>query len=246
MVVFTKEEHDILTETCRWTIIGKFSRVRPAIDIIKAEFNRTIQLKGTAKIGAFDLKHVFIDVEYEEDFENLSSRNYIHLEGDYIMQLQKWTPFFKPNKRSSFAPVWITLPDLSWKFFEWDALRRNLDPIRYPLAMDKATSTKSRPTTAKIRVELDLAKPRSREVLVEIRNYIGYLETFTQKVEYEDLPAYCNHCKIQGHSDEKCRILLQRNLANRVTNDRGNKNGRKEGQDQSNASEQQQKSLPEK
>jgi len=119
VVIFTKEEHDILTDTCRWTIFGKFSRTRPAIDIIRAEFNNIIQLKCTVKIGAFDLKHVFIDVEYEEDYESLSSRNYIHLEEDCIMQLQKWTPFFKPAKRNSISPVWITLPDLSWQFFEW-------------------------------------------------------------------------------------------------------------------------------
>ncbi|WMV38372.1 hypothetical protein MTR67_031757 [Solanum verrucosum] len=191
MVIFTKEKHDILTDTCRWTIIGKFSRTRPAIDIIRAEFNNIIQLKGTVKIGAFDLKHVFIDVEYEEDYESLSSRNYIHLEGDCIMQLQKWTPFFKPAKRNSIAPVWITLPDLSWQFFEWDALCRIVNPIGYPLIMDKATSTNSRPTTAKLRVELDLAKPRIREVAVEIRNAEGGFERFTQKVEYEDLPEFC-------------------------------------------------------
>nr|AAT38805.1 hypothetical protein SDM1_47t00008 [Solanum demissum] len=82
--------------------------------------------------------------------------------------------------------------------------------------MDKATSTKSRPTIAKLRVELDLAKPRIREVVVEIRNAEGGLEMFTQKVEYEDLPEFCSHCITQGHTNDKCRVVLQRNQSKKV------------------------------
>uniref|UniRef100_A0A0V0H7T9 Putative ovule protein n=1 Tax=Solanum chacoense TaxID=4108 RepID=A0A0V0H7T9_SOLCH len=34
----------------------------------------------------------------------------------------------------------------------------------------------------------------------------GHEETITQKVKYETVLEYCNHCKIQGHNDVKCRI----------------------------------------
>jgi len=26
-------------------------------------------------------------------------------------------------------------------------------------------------------------------------------------VEYENVPEYCFHCKVQGHSDAKCKVL---------------------------------------
>jgi len=113
-----------------------------------------------------------------------------------------------------------------------DALCRIVEPIGYPLTMDKATSTKSRPTTAKLRVELDLAKPRIREVAVEIRNAEGGLERFTQKVDYEDLPEFCSHCMTQGHTNDKCRVVLQRNQSKKVASDKGGNVERKENQGQ--------------
>lgn len=88
-----------------------------------------------------------------------------------------------------------------------DPLCRIVSPIGTPIIMDKATLSKSRPTTAKLRVEIDLAKPLVSKVFVEIRNPQGKMEVFEQKIDYETIPAYCSHCKRQGHTNEKCRIL---------------------------------------
>lgn len=44
-VTFTKDENDLLAESCRLTIVGKFSRIRPSIDKIQLEFNRVVDLK---------------------------------------------------------------------------------------------------------------------------------------------------------------------------------------------------------
>ncbi|KAH0731472.1 hypothetical protein KY290_002478 [Solanum tuberosum] len=207
VVVFTKEEHEILADTCRWTIIGKFSRGRPAIDRIRSDFTKVITTKGEVKIGAKDRYHVFIDVENEEDFNDIFSRDSIALNDDVDMKILKWTPNFKPNAENSLAPVWINLPDLPWHYYEWDALCRIVDPIGVPLIMDKATTTKTRPTTAKLRVQIDLAKPLIHTVRVEVRNLSGEEETFEQKIEYETLPIYCSHCKVQNHSTENCKVV---------------------------------------
>ncbi|OIT27626.1 hypothetical protein A4A49_25768 [Nicotiana attenuata] len=207
VVIFTKEEEDMLAQTCKWTIIGKFSHIRPSIDSIRSEFAKIIKSKGSIKIGAYDLHHVFIDFDNIEDHRNVLSRNYINLGGDKIMKIGKWSTKFKPEVETNFAPVWINLPDLPWHYYEWDALCRIVEPIGIPLLMDKATISKTRPTTAKVRVEIDLTKPLLSEVLVEIINEKGNMEIITQKIEYETIPAFCSHCKIQGHHEEKCRKL---------------------------------------
>lgn len=31
--------------------------------------------------------------------------------------------------------------------------------------------------------------------------------TFEQKIEYEELPSFCSHCKVKGHYAEKCKRL---------------------------------------
>ncbi|WMV57519.1 hypothetical protein MTR67_050904 [Solanum verrucosum] len=111
-VTFTKEEHDMLAETCRWTLIGKFERSRPQIDQIRADFAKIVPTKGHVKIGAKDRKHVFIDVENEDDYNTIISYNFIQLGEDNNMAIQRWTIDFRakrtnipPNYRKWYADI---------------------------------------------------------------------------------------------------------------------------------------------
>ncbi|KAH0769972.1 hypothetical protein KY290_013953 [Solanum tuberosum] len=94
------------------------------------------------------------------------------------MKIQKWTTKFKPEEETTLTSVWINLPDLPWHFYKWDALCRIVSPIGTPIVMDKVTLSKTRPTMAKVRVEIDLTKTRVHEVAVEIRNSTGDMEVF--------------------------------------------------------------------
>ncbi|XP_009766116.2 uncharacterized protein [Nicotiana sylvestris] len=168
---------------------------------------QSIPGKGNIKIGAYDMHHVFIDFDNKEDHSEVIARNYMTFGRDNTMVIQKWSASFKPDVDSSFTPVGITLPNLPWQYYEWDALCHILGPVGIPLIMDKATMSKTRPTTAKVRVEINLTKPIVQEVLLEFINDEGSKEMVVQKIEYESMPAFCTHCKIRGHSDATCRIL---------------------------------------
>ncbi|KAK4716140.1 hypothetical protein R3W88_014478 [Solanum pinnatisectum] len=204
VVIFTNEEHELLAETCRWMVVEEFTRGRPAIDKIRANFDKAVTLKSSVKIGAKDIFYVFIDVDNEEDFNNVHSRTDIQLSNGVSMKILKWTTNFKPNAESTLAQVWINLPDLPWYYYEWYALCRIVSPIGTPLVMDRATTSKTRSTTTKLRVEINLDKPVIHEVQVEVRNQHGKMVTFEQKIEYEELPTYCSHFKVKGHYVEKC------------------------------------------
>ncbi|KAH0679898.1 hypothetical protein KY284_020983 [Solanum tuberosum] len=207
VVSFSKEENEMLAQMCKWTIIGKFSQIRPSIDIIRREFTKIIPGKGNIKIGAYDMHHVFLDFDNIKDHLNVLSRNFIHLGGLNIMKIMKWSTTFKPNSDHSMTPVWVNMPDLKWHLFEWDAICRILEPIGTPLLLDKATLTKTRPTIVKVRVEIDLTKPLIDEVILEITNRDGLIEMINQRIEYETIPAFCSYCKMQSHRDENCRKL---------------------------------------
>ncbi|XP_070043081.1 uncharacterized protein [Nicotiana tomentosiformis] len=127
--------------------------------------------------------------------------------GGMQMKLQKWTTDFKHEVETTMAPVWINLPDLRWHYFEWATLCRIVEPIGIPIITDKATLSKTRQTTAKIKVEIDITRPLLHEIRIDILNEKGQKEIVLQKVEYKSIPEYCNHCKMQGHSDLKCEIL---------------------------------------
>ncbi|KAL0918751.1 hypothetical protein M5K25_010782 [Dendrobium thyrsiflorum] len=98
------------------------------------------------------------------------------------------------------------------------SLRRpNLDAIRLffgnlklsgfysigrPLQTDHATASKTRPSVARILVEVDITKKHAKEVWVGSKSF-GYL----QKVEFEKVPDFFSHCKIHGHDVTDCFIL---------------------------------------
>jgi len=80
-------------------------------------------------------------------------------------------------------------------------------PIGVPIITDKATLSKTRPTTTKIKVEVDLSKIMVTEIQIKVKDEDGKSESITQRVEYESVPDYCFHCKVQGHKNDSCRML---------------------------------------
>ena len=62
---------------------------------------------------------------------------------------------------------------------------------------------------AKMRVEMDLMKPLIIEIQVRIKISTGQMEAFNQMTESKNIPEFCIHCKIQGHTKEKCEIVHQ-------------------------------------
>ncbi|KAM3199811.1 putative protein MAL13P1.-like [Capsicum annuum] len=73
--------------------------------------------------------------------------------------------------------------------------------------MDAATISKTRPSMAKVRVELDLLKSHPDSVWVGLEDEDSPLRGFTQKLEYEAIPKYCKHGKKIGHTMTNCKIL---------------------------------------
>ncbi|KAG5632072.1 hypothetical protein H5410_003789 [Solanum commersonii] len=182
MVIFTKEEQELLATICKWTFVGKFSKTRPQIDKIRADFVKIVPLRGSVKIGVKDLKHVFIDVDNEEDYNTINSKNFTNLSEDDNMKIQKWTTKFKPEEETTLTSAHL----LKW--------------IKQPSQR--------------------LGQQRRR-----IRNSTGEMEVFIQKIEYETIPLFCFHCKIQGHCNETCKVFhpeLPNHIRNEeVSNDAG-------------------------
>lgn len=79
----------------------------------------------------------------------------------------------------------------------------NSSPLGYPLSMDM--DNKTRPSMAKVRVEIDLTKPKLVSVWVGLEHESHPLKGYTQKLEYKNVPKFCRHCKLLGHSIIQCR-----------------------------------------
>lgn len=65
-----------------------------------------------SKIAHFNARHVYIDLDDEDDYITVWSRQKMTIEGQ-LMRIQTWTPTFRPEEETPIVPVWISLPELS-------------------------------------------------------------------------------------------------------------------------------------
>ncbi|KAG5585650.1 hypothetical protein H5410_046084 [Solanum commersonii] len=68
-----------------------------------------------------------------------------------------------------------------------------------------ATINKTRPSFARVKVQVDLMSEFPRFIGMEIMNeYTKFSGIEQVKIQYDSLPKYCTHCKVQGHVEEDC------------------------------------------
>ncbi|PKA49893.1 hypothetical protein AXF42_Ash004435 [Apostasia shenzhenica] len=69
-----------------------------------------------------------------------------------------------------------------------------------PIQVDKSTSTFSRPSVARILVDLDTRRDFSEQIYISVGGKNG----FSQRVYIENRLHYCNHCYKLGHPIQFC------------------------------------------
>ncbi|XP_059294680.1 uncharacterized protein LOC132047690 [Lycium ferocissimum] len=198
--------YGVMASHCRRTIVGRFLKSRPQIDSIRSKFSEKFPMKGTPKIGVFDNFNIFLNFTNEEDYNFILYKRLIEVDG-YQIWLQKWTPDFKPEEDLPIVPVWILLPGLPFHLHNWHYVKQIANEVGTPLEIDVATRSMTRPSMAKVRVELDLLKPLVKSVWIGIEDDNVPLKGFEQKIEFENIPKYCKHCRKLGHNLIECRVL---------------------------------------
>ncbi|KAG5601508.1 hypothetical protein H5410_032878 [Solanum commersonii] len=78
-----------------------------------------------------------------------------------------------------------------------------------PVALDKATKKRTRPSTARVKVILDILDKHPKKIKVFfVDKDSGKVIEHYQEFVYDNLPRYCIHCKRQGHDENSCRVFL--------------------------------------
>ncbi|KAI0491773.1 hypothetical protein KFK09_026033 [Dendrobium nobile] len=73
---------------------------------------------------------------------------------------------------------------------------------RSPLQTDQATASCTRPSVARILLEIDISKNHPKEIWVGSKAF-GYM----QKVEFDNITDFCPQCKMHGHAQKDYFIL---------------------------------------
>src|SRR2546430_15288690 len=101
------------------------------------------------------------------------------------MRSFRWTPDFRLAVQSSIVPVWISLPNLPLFLFNKRGLFSIGSLLGKPLTLDSATADLSRPSVARVCVEVDLTK----KLIARVRLDCEASEGFWQEVIYEKIPS---------------------------------------------------------
>ncbi|KAH0672746.1 hypothetical protein KY284_023833 [Solanum tuberosum] len=188
-VYFSAEDYfGSLAQDCKWTIVGKFIKGKPTMEELRKLFIGQFQLLGTVKIAFYDYRCVYLDFTNEVDFKHIYFKPFIDI-GSYTMKVMKWTPDFKLEQETSTVPIWILIHKLPWHLFRWDILSKLVQSIGIAVAPDQATFSKSRGNVAKIKVEIDLLRPKQEEIWLGYKRPDGSEDGEWLEIEYEDAPS---------------------------------------------------------
>ncbi|KAI0524502.1 hypothetical protein KFK09_003873 [Dendrobium nobile] len=196
-LLFEDSVVDHLAAPYALTLIGKFMLRRPNLDVIR-KFFVNLKLSSSFHMGLLDQRHIAIQLANDLDYSQIFARRSYYIQACQ-MHLLKWTPNFDVREESPLAPVWISFSNLHLHFFNHQILFGLASIFGHPLQTDKATALVSRPSVARVLVEMDVSKKHPIKIWIgsEVKRYF-------QKVDFENLPIFCSFYKMQGHAVNQC------------------------------------------
>ncbi|KAH1209261.1 hypothetical protein GmHk_15G043841 [Glycine max] len=141
--------------------------------------------------------------ESEDDLNQvLSAGPYFIFQRPLLLKVMP-TFFDFGNEELSKIPVWVKLKNLPLELWNPQALGKILSKIGSPIRSDHLTASKGSISFARALVEVDA----SLELIDEVRFRLPTRKTFVQKIEYENRPSFCTHCKMIGHRLTNCKAV---------------------------------------
>jgi len=165
---------------------------------------------GVTSIGKGFYEFVFSSIEDARRVRSVSS----WLLNPGYLKLFPWTKDFSPTlQTNTSAQVWMRIHGLAQEYWRKKIIFAIASSVGTPICVDSITSKPAIERTfghfARVLVDIDLAKALKHEVLVERKGFAFFVE-----FEYENLPEFCDFCKLVGHNISVCR------KANKTENER--------------------------
>ena len=134
---------------------------------------------------------------------------------DSLFRFVKWSADFKSGAEPSIVPMWIRFPNLlPICFFQDYYLRSIANVVGKLLLIDGPTPRFSRPSVARVCVEVDLLKKNPNRVWLNMGQYEGRW----QKIVYEKDLRYCTSCSKEGHAKSNCKLRSKNSSATDAAN----------------------------
>ncbi|KAG5614017.1 hypothetical protein H5410_013841 [Solanum commersonii] len=186
-ITFTVEGINQYTmeEGLHQALVFKFSQDPINMQEVRKLLPIQLGTQGRCLVGWLAHRHILVRFDRYDDYILAAAKTIQHLSYNGLQKqfrVFSWTIGFNPKEKTSRA---------------------------FPIVIDKATQDKSRPSTARVKVEIDLLANLPHRMRIQYGDQkTGKSVKQFQKFVYDNLPFYCNFCKHQGRNESDCRLLL--------------------------------------
>ncbi|KAH0743284.1 hypothetical protein KY290_031277 [Solanum tuberosum] len=211
-IVWEEEEIQqmIINVKLQYAVMGKFSYGWPDIQELRRLIPKQCNLKGEVNIGLLSNRYVLIRASLLEDYVNLLSKPQFYITHNYRsypMRTLKWDPSFDPEEEMTTTIAWISFLSLPPNFFGKETIFSMAAAVERPLQVDMATQNRTRPSCARVKVEVDLLGDFPKRISIGMRKKSGEVMEKWVVINYDYVLKYCRSCKLQGHNEKDCYII---------------------------------------
>uniref|UniRef100_M1B5Y0 Uncharacterized protein n=1 Tax=Solanum tuberosum TaxID=4113 RepID=M1B5Y0_SOLTU len=108
--------------------------------------------------------------------------------------------------RDNYSHSMDSFPSLPPNFFGKETVFSLAAIVGKPLQVDMATKNQTRPSCARVKVEVDLLKEFPKRINTGLKRSDGEVVEKWIKIKYDYMPKYCQTCMIQGHDEQQCYV----------------------------------------
>ncbi|WMV08314.1 hypothetical protein MTR67_001699 [Solanum verrucosum] len=201
-----------IIENLQYAVIGKFSYGWPEIEELRIQIPRQRNVKGECKIGLLRNRHILMRFNTHDDFINMMSKPNYYIQSkdgySYMKRPLIYDATFNIEKETMQAMGWISFSDLKPTYFVKESIFLLASAVGKPLQLDMATINKTRPSCARVKVQVDLLADFPKFIEMEVVNEKTKSSRMEKThIQYDMVPKYCKQCKLQGHAESDSRVL---------------------------------------
>ncbi|KAL4566957.1 hypothetical protein LXL04_022527 [Taraxacum kok-saghyz] len=199
------------------TLIGSFIDKKLAFPTVKYFVNRMWKQFGIEDLMVNDEGYYFFK------FSTVQGMFEVMENGPWLINnvpifVQRWKPGLVLSKPAiNMVPVWVKIYNVPLEYWNEEGVAHIANEIGKPIMMDKMTLNMcenhwGRPGFMRILVEMTADEEWLKSLDVVSRDIdSGERKISKCRVEYAWWPSRCSNCKIYGHNDNNCCILLAKN-----------------------------------
>jgi hypothetical protein len=226
-IAIPEDEYMAGMDACKHNLHGRVVWPKGSTPLtVVALKNKLLPLwKDLSRWGITSLGNGFYEFCFSslEDVKRVRSVASWNLQPGFL-KLFAWTSDFNPNlQRNTTAQVWVRLFGLAQEYWRPKILFAIASSVGTPICTDALAAKPMFDRTfghfARVLVDMDISQPLRYKVLVERVGFAFYVD-----LEYENLPPFCNHCKMVGHYLENCKWTHNFDDGNKEKNSVKNKN----------------------